>query len=180
MNGWGRTLILERSASCALAGVVNAPHCLFFAAARVSLRVPTLGNGMDPTRQGSLFYERIEDALDAIINACGGRKKFACEMWPDKPARDAHNLIDACLNIERRERFSPQQVLFILRRGREVGFNAAAESLFRDIGYHLEPIEPEDEKAALQRAYIESVNVQRRIVERMERLTDRGASIRAA
>lgn len=146
---------------------------IFLSRPRVSLRVPNLGARMDTAQQGSLFYERIEDALDAVINACGGRKKFACEMWPEKPARDAHNLIDACLNTERRERFTPQQVLFILRRGREVGFHAAAVALFRDVGYHLEPLEPEDEKAALQRAFVESVNMQRRLVERMEHLTQR-------
>ena len=104
------------------------------------------------------------------MNASGGRKKFAAELWPEKSQRDAHNLIDACLNAERRERFTPQQVFYILRRGREIGFHAATESMFRDIGYHITPVEPADEMAELQRAYIESVQMQRRIADRLEKL----------
>ena len=41
--------------------------------------------------QHALFHERIEDAIDEVVRQCGGRKKLACEMWPDKPAREAHN-----------------------------------------------------------------------------------------
>lgn len=90
--------------------------------------------------QSALFHERFEDALDEVIRICGGRKRVACEMWPDKPARDAHNLMDACLNPERRERFSPAQVLYIARRGSEAGCHAAMTFMARECGYEIKPI----------------------------------------
>lgn len=95
--------------------------------------------------QSALFHERVEDALDEVIRVCGGRKKFACDLWPDKPARDAHNLLDACLNPERRERFSPSQVLFIARRGHEAGYHAFMTYFARECGYDIKPITPAEE-----------------------------------
>ena len=47
--------------------------------------------------------DRIEDAIDEVIHRCGGRKAFATDLWPHKAQRDAHNLLDACLNPDRRE-----------------------------------------------------------------------------
>jgi hypothetical protein len=122
--------------------------------------------------QPALFHERIEDALSEVINACGGRKKFACQMWPNKPARDAHNLIDACLNPERREKFGPDDLLYILKRGRDVGCHSGMRFLNAECGY-LAPVaaNPEDEKAALQRQMIEASKVLANSLDRLERLT---------
>jgi hypothetical protein len=94
------------------------------------------GNTMQP----SLFHERIEDALDEVIRVCGGRKEFACEMWPDKPQREAHNLLDACLNPERREKFSPSQIIYILKRGRGVGCHSLMFYISRECEYEARPI----------------------------------------
>lgn len=74
-----------------------------------------------------------------------GRKKLACEMWPDKPAREAHNLMDACLNPERRERFSPSQVLYIARRGREADCHALMNYLGAECGYEVKPVSKAEE-----------------------------------
>lgn len=95
--------------------------------------------------QSALFHERFEDALDEAIRVCGGRKRFACEMWPDKPARDAHNLLDACLNPERRERLSPAQVMYIAKRGAEAGCHAVMQYLAAECGYEIKPITKAEE-----------------------------------
>lgn len=108
--------------------------------------------------QEQLFFDRVEDALSAVIDKCGGRKKFAAEMFPDKPLRDAHNLLDAMLNPERREKFSPAQVVYVARRGRMVGCHAVMQYLSRDAGYaDPVPISPEEQESELQRQFIESV-----------------------
>src|ERR1700675_2688422 len=98
--------------------------------------------------QPALFHERIEQAVDEVIAACGGRKAFAAEMWPEKSHRDAHNLLDACLNPERREKFAPEQLLYILRRGRAARCDGLMRYLSREAGYEdPKPIEPKDEEA---------------------------------
>jgi hypothetical protein len=121
--------------------------------------------------QQSLFHERIEDALLAVIQACGGRKQFAVEMFGEaKTPRDAHNLLDAMLNPDRRERFNPEQLMYVARRGRAAGCHAVMEYLTRDAGYTCEPIEPEDQAAELQREFVDAVDRLTQIQQQLARL----------
>lgn len=121
--------------------------------------------------QEALFHERIEDAVGAVADVLG-RKRIACELWPDKTPRDAHNLLDACLNPERRERLTPSQLMFIARNGRESDLHAIVTFIARELGYEdPKPVEPEDEKARLQREYIEAAKRMARIAERVESLS---------
>lgn len=108
--------------------------------------------------QAVLFHESLEDALAEIAGACGGRKAFAAAMWPNKAPRDAHNRLDACLNRERPEKFDLDELLYILRRGRAAGCHVALNFLARECGYaDPQPVDPEDERAKLQREFAESV-----------------------
>lgn len=72
--------------------------------------------------------------------------------------RLGHNLLDAMLNADRREKFSPDQVLYVARRGREVGCHAVMQYLAREAGYaEPVPVEPEDEMTRLQQQFVDSV-----------------------
>jgi len=120
--------------------------------------------------QASLFYESINDALDACVKACGGAKVVSCKLWPEKAPEAAHRLLLACLNESRDEKLGPDQVMFILRLGRERGFHGAINFVARDAGYaDPQPIEPEDERARLQREFIEAQREMAKLAERMER-----------
>ena len=131
--------------------------------------------------QSALFHERIEDALDEVIRCCVGRKAMAVKMWPLKPQREAHNLMDACLNPERRERFTPDQVLYILRCGREVGCHAAMHYLNAESGYApAEPIDPENEIARLQREFIQASKSMSKTADRIEQLMGSAPALRRA
>jgi hypothetical protein len=121
--------------------------------------------------QEALFHERIEDAIAAVADMLG-RKRVACELWPEKTERDALNLFDACLNSERREKLSPSQVIFVARLGRAKGLHSIAQYIARELGYaDPVPIEPEDEKAKLQREYVEAARHMVRMAERIEQLS---------
>lgn len=87
------------------------------------------------TRQEPLFFDRVEDAIDHAVRACGGRKHIACKLWPEKPPRDAHNLLDACLNPERREKLDANQILYVMRAAREAGCHALAHYIADESGY---------------------------------------------
>ena len=120
--------------------------------------------------QDSLFHERIEDAIAAVADRLG-RKRLAQELWADKSPRDSHNLFDACLNPERKERFSPSQLMFIARKGREAGYHSIVTFIARELGYaDPTPIEPRDELAELLRANLESNKEAQRRSERIESL----------
>ena len=125
-----------------------------------------------------LFHECLEDALREVIQAAGGPKVVACLLWPDKTPEAAHRLLLACLNEDRAERLNPGQLVVLLRLGREKGVHAGMSYLSGECGYQAKPVEPEDERAMLQRQYIESVKEQRQMIERMERLAESPASLK--
>lgn len=128
--------------------------------------------------QLELIHERFEDALDETIRACGGRKKIACDLWPDKPQRDAHNLLDACLNPERREKLSPSQLLYILKQGRIVGCHTAAVFFAHECGYEIKPIVKEEEMDRLTSVVEQSTKTLQAALNQLERI-QRQSSIKA-
>lgn len=118
----------------------------------------------------SLFCESIDDAIAEVARVCGGRKAFAAAMWPSLPVREAHNRFDACLNPERREQFHPSDLLYIARAGREAGCHSLILFLARESGYtDPAPIEPEDERARLQREFINAQKALQALASKMER-----------
>lgn len=121
--------------------------------------------------QMSLVHETINDALREVIQAAGGFKAVGHLLWRDLPVDHAASRLRDCLNADRREHLTPSQVALLLRLGREVGCHAAAVFLMRDAGYSDPvPVEPEDEKARLQREFIEATKTLNRMAERIAAL----------
>lgn len=107
--------------------------------------------------QMSLHHETLNDALREVVQAAGGNKAVGEKLYPEKTVEERAGCVRDRLNPDRRELFSPDQVLFLLRLGREIGCHAAITYLNREAGYADPlPIEPEDEVARLQRAFIEA------------------------
>lgn len=127
----------------------------------------------------SLFHESLADALRECIATCGGLKTVGKLLWPEKDADIAGRLLADCLNEAKREKLSPEQVLLGLRLAREKGCHAGMTFIARELGYaDPQPIEPEDEKAKLQREFIESTKALAKMAQRIEHL-ERPATIRA-
>lgn len=125
--------------------------------------------------QTALFYESLNDALRDVVMALGGTKKVGAMMRPEKTVDEAGRWVNDCLNPDRREKFDPEQVIWLLREGRKVGCHAAMHYLCSDTGYAAaQPVEPEDEIAALQRQFIESSKGVAAIAARIERMMGQG------
>lgn len=120
--------------------------------------------------QPALFHESFTDALRDVIKALGGVKAVGASMRSDLSPDHAGRWLSDCLNDERREKLSPEQVVLILRRGREIGMHSAMAYLSQECGYAATPIEPEDERAALQREYIEAAKAMAKVASRIEQL----------
>lgn len=115
---------------------------------------------MNTTLQDRLFFEDINEALREVVNALGGPKAVGVKLWPEKSMEQAHTLLLNCFNPERRERLMPEQVVLLLRLGREAGCHSAMHYLCGETGYSKpEPLEPEDELARMLREYLD---IQRR------------------
>lgn len=119
--------------------------------------------------QYGLIHESINDALHEVVQATGGAKKVGAMLWPELPIDQAAGRVRDCLNHDRREKFSPEQVVLIGRMGREVGCHAVATYFARECGYaDPTPIEPEDEIARLQREFVEATKALGAMAARIE------------
>jgi len=126
--------------------------------------------------QLGLMHESISDALREVVQACGGSKPVGQKMRPELPIEQAAGWVRDCLNPEKRDKFSADQVVLLLRMGREVGAHAGMLYLARECGYaDPQPIEPESEVARLQRDYIEATKLLMRTASRIETLQMRQA-----
>lgn len=97
-----------------------------------------------------LFQDSISEALRELITALGGAKKVGSEMRPEKSADEAGRWLSDCLNSDRRDRLTPEQLIWLLRRGRAIDCHVAMNFLCADAGYEeAKPISQVDERAKL-------------------------------
>ena len=98
-------------------------------------------------------------------------KKVGSALWPDKPLEKAAENLANCLNRCRPEKLDPEQVAFIIREARKQGCFHTLTFISQDAGFMLpQPVEPEDEKAQLQREFIGAAKLIERIGARLEQL----------
>jgi hypothetical protein len=114
--------------------------------------------------------EGFNGALIACVKACGGSKVVACKLWPEKSPLSAQRLLLDCLSDDRPQKLSPEQVLLVMRMARDAACHEGMEFIAAELGYSWTPIEPEDERATLQRAFVESTKQLLKMGERIELL----------
>lgn len=121
--------------------------------------------------QPALFHESFNDALRELVTALGGLKQMGARMRPELGADHAGRWLSDCLNTDRREHLTPEQIVFILGEGRKAGLHSVMTWLAMECGYQAPvPVEPQDERAELQRAFVAATQHQAQILARMERL----------
>lgn len=123
------------------------------------------------TMQMPLIVETLDEAVQATVMALGGYKRVASELWPELAVDAAGRRLSDCLNPDRREHLSPQQLMLIRRKARQAGVHVLAVFEARDAGYQDPvPMEPEDERARLQRDYIAAVKALGAIASKLDTL----------
>lgn len=124
--------------------------------------------------QQPLWHEYPEDALRAVIDALGGPKKVGGALMPDKPVDDARREVDGWCDRHRKEKPTLSQLCWLIEEGRKTGCHVLIQ--YFGSSYRVEAIEPRDELAELQRAFIQSVEQQKALLERISRVQVRAAS----
>lgn len=123
------------------------------------------------TDQIPLFVEDLSEAIRATVQALGGFKAVGHSLRPDRGVEEAGRWLADCLNSAKRERLDPEQLAWIRRTARQKGVHILAAFEMRDAGYAPPtPVEPEDERAMLQRQFVEAMRAQTELVKRLERL----------
>lgn len=113
--------------------------------------------------------DSINEALVECVKALGGSKKVGPDIFPDLAPDAAQRKLLDCLNDDRPQQLNPAQAVLIIRKAREIGCHVGMHYLADSLGYaEPVPIEPEDERAKLQREYIEAARSMRELAERIE------------
>ena len=128
-----------------------------------------LGRGVESGQQ-ALFHDTVADALGSAVVAIGGMKKAASLLWPADPMSRSEARLRACLNAERAEKLSPDEVIRLTKLARDAGDHSVMTYLAAELGYEIKPTTPEDELAALQRRYIEAAESIARISAQIQRV----------
>lgn len=119
--------------------------------------------------QMPLFVEDLTEAIRATIMGLGGYKKVGAEMRPEMLADAAGRWLADCLNPDRRDKLCPDQLAWLRRKARQEGVHILTYFEARDAGYsEPQPIEPEDERAKLQREFISATKGIEQIMRRLE------------
>lgn len=134
-----------------------------------------------------MAHESFHEALVECVRALGNSKVVAAKLWPAKAAADpskAGAYLRDCLNPDRSEKLSLDELLLILREARSKGCHAGMQFLAHDLGY-AEPqtVEPRDELSELLRLDLEANRETQRRQERIERLLqgmEKRPAVRAA
>lgn len=117
------------------------------------------------------MYDSPEEILRACIDRLGGAKSVGCRMKPelsDRPDVAARWVLDR-LNEERRERFSLEQVITILRWACGAGWHEGMGHWNRLCGYApAAPLAPGTEVAELQKRLSDTLDQQRRLFAQMQ------------
>lgn len=116
-----------------------------------------------------LFFDTYEAAIRAAVDALGGLKVVGSMLWPAREPDAAARNLAAALDPDKREKLDLSELRLIRREARKRGVHVLAAYEARDAGYaDPQPIEPEDERAKLQREYIEAARAMQAIHARME------------
>jgi hypothetical protein len=122
----------------------------------------------------------MNDALIACVKAAGGSKRVGPLLWPEKDGGAAQRQLLDCLNEDRPQQLNPEQVVLVLRLARQAGYHQGMEYLAEALSYtRPAPVEPEDERALLQREFNEGARRLEKLVERMERIGPQAPAVRA-
>lgn len=109
------------------------------------------------TDQIPLFVEDYNEAIRAAVQALGGFKRIGSELKPDLAPDAAGRWLSDALNPDKREVLPPSALAWLRRRARAEGVHVIAAYEAQDAGYAPPvQIEPEDERAALMRQFVQA------------------------
>lgn len=126
--------------------------------------------------QEPLWHDSLEDAIRATVDAVGGPKHVASELWLSRKIDDGARYLHHCLDSDRPEKLSLGEILWIAKEGRGKGVHTVVSYLCSELGYAPpQPLQPEDEQAELQRQFIRAVEALETIQKQQQRIAQRSA-----
>ena len=112
-----------------------------------ALRMVTPGKA----EQIELFHDSISAAIQTAINAIGGSKRVAHELWPALNPDAAYSRLRHSLQEDRPEKLSPDELLLIARRAAAVNCHSIAQFFGQEAGYEFRSLDPDEAKKRAKR-----------------------------
>ena len=126
---------------------------------------------MTTKMQLPLIVDDFYEAVAATVAALGGFKKIGAELRPEMPVDTAGRWLADCCNAHRDHELKPQQLAVIRKMARVAGIHILTTFELREAGYaDPQPLIVEDEKAKLQREFVNAKEYFAGLLARMERL----------
>lgn len=123
--------------------------------------------------QLALHHESFAEALGEVVQVLGGYKAAGTMLWPDRAPDEAGRQLRHALAPDRAEKLSLDQLVYLLKLGRAKRAHGAIAYLARECGYQDPvPIEPDDERAMLQRQFVASATELQKLSRRLDGLRD--------
>lgn len=123
--------------------------------------------------QQVLFYEDVFDVAKAAVQAAGGAKTVAGQLWPAKPIGQAHKELLDCLNRESPRKLCIEEFIAVLRMAREAGFHQAKHWIDQELGYQpTPPTDPKIERDRLAEELARAADQFRNLQRSVERLME--------
>ena len=130
--------------------------------------------------QPALFYEDIFDVARAMVQATGGAKVVAGQLWPHMAAIEAQRKLLDCLNRERPEKLDLEEFLAIVRLARVAGFHQGKHWIDMECGYQpTQPADPRIERDRLAEELANAADAFRTLTRAAERLIEQPPGVRA-
>ncbi len=118
-----------------------------------------------------MMFVNILEALVACVRAIGGSKVVGPMLWPELDPLAAQRKLLDCLNEDRPQHLTPQQVVLVLKWARERGCHVGMQYLADELSYaEPMPIEPKDEADELRRKFLAAAADLSRMAERIEQI----------
>jgi len=95
------------------------------------------------TEQSTLWHDCLEDAIGTAVQALGGVKAVAKMLWPvlaDQKPETAATRLRSCLNPEKSDKFSPDELLLLIRAAGDIGDHSIMLYIAREGRYEVAPI----------------------------------------
>ncbi|MEM6817229.1 MAG: hypothetical protein AAF578_00425 [Pseudomonadota bacterium] len=112
------------------------------------------------------------------VTELGGFEAVGVEIFPAKSRKAAGNWLSDCLNDERPAKLSLDEVVQLLRIGRNNGSMVAFDQLGRETNTEIKPATPRSERAELLDKQARLIEMQRQVQSDIDRL-DEGEILRA-
>lgn len=120
--------------------------------------------------QDPLWHDTVFDAVRALVDALGGPKRVAADMWPSRDLGEGHRYLLKCVDPERPEKLGLDEFVWLMRRGREAGCHVLAEWLAQACLYELRPVDPAALEAALAHKVEQTMSAAADLLRQWERL----------